>query len=388
MALTASVELRNGRVLLPEGRAQPVSVSIQGDRIVGFGAQEEHVVDVDGCWVLPGIVDLHGDAFERTILPRPSSRVPYTVGFAEACNQIVNNGITTAFLAMTLSWEWFRPLRNQSSFCGLVALAESARAISPIELKINMRFEIAHRDGVSLATDMIRSRRVDLVSLADHSGQVLSRLERNATDTRVSLLCNNYINTRRLVSLYGDAASDTQAKKETLEQIVHCAIDTGITTVSHDDPDPSTRLRMHNLGCDISEFPRETEVAATAFAHGGSVLMGAPNLLMGGSTGGGPSASELIQDGLCHALVSDYYYPALLQSVFAYCRRGSMPIERVWPLVSGVPARLAGLDDRGSIEKGLRADIIVVRESPANTPVVEMVMVGGRVVLSRGRIVR
>jgi alpha-D-ribose 1-methylphosphonate 5-triphosphate diphosphatase len=149
----------------------------------------------------------------------------------------------------------------------------------------------------------------------------------------------------------------------------------GVRLGSHDDADAGTRAFYRGIGAGVCEFPTTAAAARAAREAGEPVLMGAPNVVRGGSQSGNVAAEALVADGLCDALVSDYYYPALAQAAFRLADTGALSLAAAWEAVSTVPARIAGLTDRGRLDTGLRADLVVV--DPA-TRRVEATIAGGR----------
>lgn len=150
----------------------------------------------------------------------------------------------------------------------------------------------------------------------------------------------------------------------------------GVTYGSHDDGDGETRERYAMIGAKICEFPTSRTAAAVAHAVGDPVLMGAPNVVRGGSQAGNIAAVDLVSDGLCDALVSDYHYPALAAAAFRLVQDGVSDLPRAWAMISEAPARILRLADRGRLEPGLRADLVVV--DPA-TRCIEATISGGRI---------
>ena len=147
---------------------------------------------------------------------------------------------------------------------------------------------------------------------------------------------------------------------------------------SHDDPDPETRRSYNALGAAIAEFPLTRAAAQTARDLGDAIIMGAPNALRGVSTSGNVTARELIEAGLCDALVSDYYYPALLHAPFKLAREGVCGLGTAWDLVSSGPARAVGLTDRGTLAPGSRADVVVIRQDDMGRPHVVASFIAGQ----------
>ena len=128
---------------------------------------------------------------------------------------------------------------------------------------------------------------------------------------------------------------------------------------SHDDHFETDRAQFRDMGAQISEFPETREAAQAARATGGKIILGAPNVMRGGSHAGNVSAIELIADGLCDALASDYHYPALRQSIGKLVEQGACDFAQGWALLSRGPAEILGLTDRGILAPGMRADIVV-----------------------------
>lgn len=134
----------------------------------------------------------------------------------------------------------------------------------------------------------------------------------------------------------------------------------GVRLGSHDDPGADARRRWAEMGLTISEFPTTREAAEAAQSRGEPVVMGAPNIVRGGShKRGGLPAEDIVAEGLVDALASDYHYPALGVAALGLAERGTLPLPRAWALASQNPARIMGLEDRGRIAPGLRADLAV-----------------------------
>ncbi|MEO8529607.1 MAG: alpha-D-ribose 1-methylphosphonate 5-triphosphate diphosphatase, partial [Deltaproteobacteria bacterium] len=150
----------------------------------------------------------------------------------------------------------------------------------------------------------------------------------------------------------------------------------GVIFGSHDDPDAATRERYRMLGAQIAEFPTSHGAASAAKVMGNPVIMGAPNVVRGKSQAGNIAAQQLIADGLCDALVSDYHLPALALAAFALADRGVVSLAQAWAMISTNPARILRLKDRGEIAPGKRADLVAVN---ARTREIEMTIAGGRI---------
>jgi alpha-D-ribose 1-methylphosphonate 5-triphosphate diphosphatase len=133
----------------------------------------------------------------------------------------------------------------------------------------------------------------------------------------------------------------------------------GIPMLSHDDATLEDRAAFRALGATICEFPMAEPVALDAQAHAEPVVMGAPNVVRGGSHLGWASAAPLAERGVVTVLASDYHWPALPAAAFRLAARGVLDLPAAWALVSENPARALGLADRGRIAEGLRGDVVL-----------------------------
>ncbi|WP_354002045.1 amidohydrolase family protein [Pseudotabrizicola alkalilacus] len=173
-------------------------------------------------------------------------------------------------------------------------------------------------------------------------------------------------------------AADAQGPMvpQALRQIAADFAAQGLRMGSHDDDTAETRAFYRGLGAQICEFPTSFDAARAAHVVNEPVLMGAPNVVRGGSQSGNIAAQDLIEAGLCDALVSDYYYPALPQAAWALVERGVLGLPEAWAMISIHPARIAGLADRGHLGIGARADMVAVNPE---THRVELTLCHGRV---------
>ena len=148
--------------------------------------------------------------------------------------------------------------------------------------------------------------------------------------------------------------------------------------LSHDDKSPEERTAFRAMGVGIAEFPVNEETAREAAAAGDAIVFGAPNVVRGGSHTGWTKAADMIEKGLCSVLASDYYYPAPILAAFRLAADKVLPLAEAWSLISSAPARAAGLDDRGILVEGARADILVVDAGMPLRPRVVAAIAAGR----------
>jgi alpha-D-ribose 1-methylphosphonate 5-triphosphate diphosphatase len=159
----------------------------------------------------------------------------------------------------------------------------------------------------------------------------------------------------------------------------------GVVYGSHDDPDGLTRERFRMIGATVAEFPLSQQAAKAARAMQSPVIMGAPNVVRGQSQAGNASATDLVAAGLCDALVSDYHVPALPLAAWALVDRGVVTLPQAWRLISSGPAAIMRMNDRGRLDPGMRADLVVVCAASRR---IEATITGGRLTYLAGEAAR
>jgi alpha-D-ribose 1-methylphosphonate 5-triphosphate diphosphatase len=345
--------ISGGRALL-DGGFEPAEVALAGGRIAP-DAEGARRFDASGLLVLPGIVDIHGDAHERQMQPRPGIGFPAGLAMRDTASQLLACGITTAFLGVTLSWE--PGLRGIEAWRATLAAVEAARPDAGCDLRIHCRFEADNLDALEEVLDDIAAGRVQLLAYNDHTPAIIKRLPDPAQAAKYASRAG--MGTDAFIALAERVAARRPEVPAAQARLADAARAAGIPMLSHDDASPAMRAEFRALGATICEFPVSEAVAEDARAHGEHVVMGAPNVVRGGSHLGWSSAAPLAERGLVTVLASDYYYPAMLEAAFVMEGRGAMDLARAWALVSANPAAAAGLRDRGRIAPGLRGDILV-----------------------------
>jgi alpha-D-ribose 1-methylphosphonate 5-triphosphate diphosphatase len=384
-----SVLIRAGRVALADGRLEDADILIEEGRITSIGAtagQADITLNAQGKLVLPGIVDLHGDAFERQIMPRPGVSFPLDLALLDTDRQMVANGITTAYHGVTLSWE--PGLRSRDVVVRLLDAMEANQDRFACDTRFHLRFETFALEAVDEIAGWLADGRIDLLAFNDHMPSTLRRIATGETQKlnrhieRAGLSRDDYI---ALVNGLVDRKDDVAASIRRLADIARAA---GVPMASHDDETAEMRRDYHELGCTIAEFPLTAEAAEESSRLGDMIVLGCPNVVRGGSHLGpqGISAATEVAEGRGDILCSDYYYPALAQAPFVLAEKSIAGFTAAWRLVSTNPARAAGLDDRGEIAVGQRADLVIVDKQEAAPAMVAATLVAGRPVFRSGMI--
>ncbi len=362
IATQESVTLRHTRALLPGGFQDGVTIAIQDGRIVeigdGPGPAAELEIDGRNLTVLPGLIDLHGDAFEREVAPRPGCVFPLDLAIESNDANLISAGITTFYYSIT---DGFEPsVRNRATVRGLLDGIESRRDRLMSDSRIHIRHECVATDDHEELLDWIADHRIDLLSLNDHlpkpgDARKLDRYRAGAA-RRFTMSAED------LDSFIADRQARRDLGNAQTEELAAAAHAAGVTLASHDELTAEDAARAAELNVRICEFPLTAECAEKGLARGASVVMGAPNLVRGGSHVGGTSVRDEIAAGRVSILVSDYFYPSLLRAPFLIAELGLLPLEKAWRLVSGNPAEASGLGDRkGRIAVGADADLIGVQ---------------------------
>ncbi len=337
-------------------------------------------IDLSGYLVLPGIIDLHGDGFERHIAPRRGAMKQMDEGILSVEAELAANGITTAVLAQFHSWEG--GVRGPE-FAGQVFDAIAAvkdRVVT--DLMPQLRFETHMLEDYAGLPKRIAEWQVPYVVFNDHLPH-----DRLAERRKPPRLTGQALKAGRnpekhfelLLSMH-DRRTEVPAALDAL-----CAALTkqGVRMGSHDDATAQTRADWRARGAQIAEFPETLEAAEAARAHGDYIILGSPNVVRGGSHKGNVSALDLITMGYCDALASDYHYPSPRRAALMLAKSGLVDMAGAWALVSSGPARVLGLHDRGTLASGQRADLVIL---DAETHRVAATLAAGRVSYMAGDI--
>ena len=348
------LRIAGGEVLVPDHGFVTDDLSIADGRIAAAADPGAAVLDARGTKVLPGLIDIHGDAFERQLQPRPGVGIDAGLALAETERQLLANGITTAYHGVTLSWE--PGLRGIDSWRALV---EALHARSWVcDMRLHLRWEACNLDALETAVADIAAGHVHLLGFNDHTPAILRRLHDPVQAAKYSDRAGLSLEAfRALAAGIGARAGEVEPA---LERIAAAARAASLPMASHDDASLAAREAFRRRGARICEFPVAAEVAEAAAAAGDFVVMGSPNVVRGGSHLGWASAAVLAEAGICRVLTSDYFYPCLLQAPFVLARRGGLDLAAAWALVSSHAADAVFLSDRGRLLPGRRADVVLV----------------------------
>lgn len=354
--------IENARIVTADGEIDGYLVAEGGIvKEIGAGKAPERGYDFGGDYLIPGLVELHTDHLEVHFMPRPKVEWPALPAVLAHDAQVIGSGITTVFDALRVGNDFDEEKfgARMKKLANAVAEAKDA-GLTRAEHFLHLRCEIACADVVEEMEPFLTDENLKLVSVMDHTpGQ------RQFTDVSK---WKTYYGGKKGAS---DAVLDATIEKRQAVwekygtanrlEVVRLCQQHDIAIASHDDAtlahvDEAVRDRMH-----IAEFPTTVEAAKASHAAGLKVLMGAPNVVRGGSHSGNVSARALAEQGVLDVLSSDYVPQSLLMGAFALRDVPAVGgLSGAIRLVSKNPAEAAGLTDRGEIAPGKRADLIRV----------------------------
>lgn len=397
--LPATTAIRGAKVILEDQIVETDVVIADGlIQEVNSGTATDHTIDGRGLFLAPALVDIHGDAFERQMMPRPNVFFPMDAALLETDRQLAANGIATAYHALTLSWEpGLRSVERGRAFIeGLTRLAPRLT----VENRIQLRWETFAFEAVALIEETLRTAPfTPSVAFNDHTSMTMRgfdvRIQDRLFEQNPDYDVAGFDDPRLLERVAGNARragldapgylelmrtvwSRRSEVDGTIRQVAETARQVGAPMLSHDDTQIEARDYYRALGGTISEFPMVLPVAEAARKAGDALIFGAPNAVRGGSHIGSLGAGDMVEAGLCDILASDYYYPAMLAAVARLDSEKRAPRPKLWSLVSTGPARASGLSDRGAIAPGQRADLVLVDWPEGETPAVVQTLVAGR----------
>lgn len=387
--------IRGARVLLPDGAFAETGVTIADgiiaavggpapdrmtpDRTISGRTMSGRVIDAGGLLLLPGIVDLHGDAFERQLMPRPRVHFPTDVALLDTDRQLVANGITTALHGLT--WSWEPGLRGRDAAVRFLETLERLRPTLGCDSHVHLRHEVYNVGAAEEIERWLAAGRIRLLAFNDHLPMFTAKIDQPARLAQYAERAHMTLDA--FVALLHEVVDRRALVDPTNRRLAAAARRHGVALASHDDGSPEVRRHFHDLGCGICEFPLNRATAEESRRLGSGVILGAPNVVRGGShIEGGMRAADMAAAGLADALTSDYYYPALAHAAFRLAREGVMALGDAWALVSANPARLAGFADRGAVAAGQRADLVLVDAAEPSLPRVVATLVAGRTVFA------
>lgn len=379
----ADYVLGHVRAVLPDRVLDDARIVVRDGRIAEVGPHPGgRAADVDGGGriALPGLVDVHSDGLERERVPRPAAEVPWRFALLSFEGKLRAAGITTVFHGAAFE-NGGSPAHDRSVAKALALCREvAARGDGPVDHRVLHRLDVRCAEGLAELRALLDGvdGTVDgraVVSHEDHTpgqGQYADRgyYERYVMGTQ-GLDAEQARRHVDEITAARDARLDVRA--EALAWLGERARAGAVHLFGHDPASAAEIDALAARGGAVAEFPTTVEAAAAARARGMPVVMGAPNALRGGSHSGNASARELVGRGLVTALASDYLPSGLLAAAFLLTTERVLALPAAVRLVTAGGAEAVGLTDRGTLEPGRRADLVLA-EAGQPWPLVRAVL--------------
>lgn len=372
--------LTNARLILDDEVCQG-SLVIRDGRIAAVDTGLSAIpsaVDCDGDYLMPGMVELHTDNMEKYFQPRPKVAWPGRPAALAHDAQMAASGITTVFDALSIG-----DIDEQSMREGaLKQMVGSLQAImddgmARIDHRLHLRCEVCQPATLERFESLADSPLLGLVSLMDHAPGQRQFVSLDAYRTYYQ--GKHRMSDEALEAFIEKQLANSARHSSTNRQAIAAAChQRGLALASHDDATIEHVAESVEYGTRVAEFPTTREAAEASHRHGLAVMMGAPNVVRGGSHSGNIAAAELVSLGVLDVLSSDYYPAALLDAVFRIAAtEGGYSLPRAVATATRTPAQAVGLEDRGRLATGLRADLLRVRVVDDH-PLVQRVWCAGR----------
>lgn len=352
--------LTGARVVLPNDVLDDATVLIEDGFIAAINPEsgnDAQTIDLCGKTLIPGMIDLHCDALEKEVEPRPNVHFPLDFACAQADKRNAAAGVTTVFHALSFANEELGVRNNVFA----ASVARAVHAWNPhglIDNRVHCRYEVTDPTAPDILLELMAADEMHLLSVMDHSpgqGQF-----KDIAAFRDYLARTYKKSEAELDNLVENKLAQAEGAMARIRLLIDAAKAKGIRVSSHDDDTPEKVETLHGLGVGISEFPINLESARAARERGMSTVFGAPNILRGKSQSGAVRALDAVLAGAADCLCADYHPATLIVAIFRLPELAGISLSDAVRLVSANPARAAGLVDRGEICVGKRADLVSV----------------------------
>jgi len=335
-----SMVIENASIVTPEKVVENGSIKIVDGVIADIstgrlnGCSEK--LDVDGMYVMPGFVDLHGDAIEREIEPRAGALFPLNMAIVEMDRTLAASGITTMYHSLSYSRE-NKMVRSNGLASEIIREVNRLSPVLGVRTRVHARFEASCPDAVPYVERLLDDGRIHLLSITCH--YIGGEPAGNVNPQAPAMLRSG--DTGRLVDRCRRA---------------------GVLLASHDDDTEEKLDVLKDLGIRYTEFPISADIARSAAGRGMCICLGAPNVVRGGSMfGDNLKAREAIRSGYGDILCSDYAPMAIFHAIFTLEKLGILPLHQAVNMASLNPAKEVGIAGfTGALKRGKCADMIIV----------------------------
>lgn len=358
--------LTNARIVLPDNVIHG-SLHAKNGLIATVDEGNSHLpraIDCEQNYIIPGLIELHTDNIERHLMPRQGALWPAEAAVLNHDREVASVGITTVFNAICVGDVHARSVRmNKLEELCTSVLTHLQNGHLKAEHFLHLRCELSFGDLLAFLDPLLKLDRVALISLMDHTpGQrQFVNIEQYAEYYKGKFGMSEQELEQFMTERYSDQKKYSLANRKAVVSRAHAH---NIRVASHDDATEAHVLEAIHDNIAIAEFPTTLEAAKACHNAGVAVLMGGPNIVRGKSNSGNISARHLAHHGLLDIISSDYvpssllYAALILDKLFA-----ELSLPEVISKVTKNPANIVGLEDRGEIKPGLRADLVHFRKT-------------------------
>lgn len=362
-SVSTDLLLTGARLVLPDQVIEEGWLAVADGLIVeiGEGRPPEPGLECRGDTIVPGLIELHTDHLESHYAPRPHVRWNPVGAVLAYDAQIATSGITTVFDSLRVGSDAEAASIGENLMTLAAAIATARRSgLLRIEHRTHLRCEISSPDVIEQTEMYLARYPADMISLMDHTPgqrQFTSLETWKVFYTRKSPFSEAELD----VFIEQKLATHARYAAPNRAWLVDLASRTGIVLASHDDATTEHVAESRSAGIAIAEFPTTFAAAEASREAGVQIMMGAPNVIRGGSHSGNVAAEDLARAGLLDILSSDYVPASLLMAAFDLPRRvAGMTLPEAIRTVTLNPAQATGLHDRGALAVGKRADLVRV----------------------------
>jgi len=371
--------IHNARLALPEALVLDGSLLIEGSTIAAIcpeATQAEEIIDARGQLLMPGMIDLHSDAIESEAEPRPGVMLPMDYAVRQIDRRCAALGLTTMYHSLSFSGRELG-LRNDNLAAELARTAHrySQTPEACIDNRIHARYEVTNDAAIGVLESLLADDVISLLSLMDHTpGQGQFQTMASYHD----YLAKRYaLDQQALGAVIEEKLVAAEGAWDRASRLIETATAHGVTLASHDDDSAHRVQMMIDLGVRLCEFPINDEAGQAIRDAGQHALVGSPNVFRGGSQSSGMRAIDAICRGYADCLCSDYVPSTMLPAVGRVAEDLEMDLSHAVALVTRNPAEAAGLNDRGMLARGYRADVLLIDDTH-KYPRVSRTWSGGR----------
>lgn len=375
----------SGRQVLIEGVFQPATLTIEDGiitEIVGAVESGSDVIEAGHRWVIPGLIELHTDNHEKYFEPRPGVHWPHMNALVTHDAQLATSGITTVFDAIAIGYGFgsTSEVRERIAAESIQTLLDvREQQVFRVDHHVHLRCECSCEGTDAYFARWAGVEGVDLVSLMDHApGQrQFASIDKYREYNQKKYGYSN-AEFERVMTEHAEAAAKYSTPNR--QAIAALCKTHGIALASHDDATAAHVQESIDLGCSLAEFPTTMEAGETSHRAGLHVMMGAPNVIRGGSHSGNVAAKDFAAQGWLDVLSSDYYPSALLPAAVKLTDpEMGLSLAEAIATVTANPAKAARMSDRGVLAEGLRGDVVLADIDQHGVRVSETYVAGRRV---------